>query len=157
MAYSVSFSQWLRSYFSSKVFHFFSKKEGELIASLQALTCMWIDKAFHYRWSIYIHILLIASHVLTANHITRLPTATLSILINQIARQGFWIFNWLNHHVTPKMASAWVVETSVTKNSLGIPIIQMIFFNQGMSLLGSNHFLQKKETQKFKIFPTFSK
>ena len=36
------------------------------------------------------------------------------------------------------MASAQVVETSVTNNN---PISQMIFFNQGMLLLGSDHFL----------------
>ena len=40
------------------------------------------------------------------------------------------------------MASAQVVETSVTnKVLLRTLITQMIFFNQGMLLLGSNHFL----------------
>ena len=35
----------------------------------------------------------ISADVFTANHITRLPTA--SLLTNQIAHQGFWVFNWL--------------------------------------------------------------
>ena len=44
-----------------------------------------------------------------------------------------------------KMASAHVVETSVTNNSpsvLRTPITQMIFSNQGMLLQGLNHFLK---------------
>ena len=45
--------------------------------------------------------------------------------------------------LTLKMASAQVVETSVTNNSPSQDSddTQMIFFNQGMLLLSSNHFL----------------
>ena len=39
------------------------------------------------------------------------------------------------------MASAQVVETSVANNSPSQDSNQMIFFNPGMLLLGSNHFL----------------
>ena len=47
------------------------------------------------------------------------------------------------NHLTLKMASAQVVETIVANNSpYQTPITEMIFFNQGMLLLGSNHFLK---------------
>ena len=39
------------------------------------------------------------------------------------------------------MASAQVVESSVANNSPSQDSNQMIFFNPGMLLLGSNHFL----------------
>ena len=40
-----------------------------------------------------------------------------------------------------KMASAQVVGTSVLRRT---PVTQMIIFDQGVLLLGSNHFLKKK-------------
>ena len=52
--------------------------------------------------------------------------------------------------LTLKMASAQVVETSVTNNSPSQDSNHpdMIFFNQGMLLLGSNHFLNNYHNTK---------
>ena len=45
-------------------------------------------------------------------------------------------------HLTLEKASAQVVETTIARNSpLKTPVIQMIIFNQGMLLLGSDHSL----------------
>ena len=47
-----------------------------------------------------------------------------------------------DYHLTVKMASAQVVETSVTNNSLSQDSNHPDdLLNQGMLLLGSNHFL----------------
>ena len=65
-----------------------------------------------------------SAHVFTANHNPRLPTATLSI-----------------DHSTLKMDSAWLWKRqSPTTVLLRTPITQMIIFNPGTLLLGSNHY-----------------
>ena len=44
-----------------------------------------------------------------------------------------WLWRWLPHRLSKRQ--------SITTVLLRTPITQMIFFNQGMLLLGSNHFL----------------
>ena len=57
-----------------------------------------------------------------------LPTATPSIDQSN-GSPGFLEFSTdLDYHLTLKMASAQVLETSVTNNSPGSPITQMILF-----------------------------
>ena len=84
----------------------------------------------------------ISAHVFTANHITHLATATLStdqsnrwpgFLNFQLTNTTTWLWRWLPHRLSKRQ--------SLTKVLLRTPITQMIFFNQGMFLLGSNHFL----------------
>ena len=61
------------------------------------------------------------------------------LLTNQIAHQGFCIFNsqrlwrWLQRRLSKRQSQKTFL--------LRTPITQMTFFNQGMLLLGSNHFL----------------
>ena len=63
---------------------------------------------------IYLHNL---AHVLTANHIPHLPTATLFIDESNCSPGFFYFSTGQDYHLTLKMASAQVVETSVTNNS----------------------------------------
>ena len=63
----------------------------------------------------------------------------LYLLTNQIAHQGFCIFNWLK--LWRWLPHRWSKSRSQTTALLRTPIIQMIFFNHGMLLLGSNRFL----------------
>ena len=70
-----------------------------------------------------------------------------------IAHQDFWIFNWLK---TITWLLRWLPHRlskrhSLTTVLLRTPITQMIFFNQGMLLLGSNHFLRVKMVVKFEV------
>ena len=51
--------------------------------------------------------------------------------------KGFWIFTWLWRWLPHRLSK----RQSLTTVLLWTPITQMIFFNQGMLLLGSNHFL----------------
>ena len=84
----------------------------------------------------------ISAHFFTANHITQSPTATLSIdqsnrspgfLNFQPTKTITWLWRWLPHRLSKRQ--------SLTTVLLRTPITHMIFFNQGMLLLGSNHFL----------------
>ena len=61
------------------------------------------------------------------------------LLANQIAHQGFCIFNWLR--LWRWLQCRLSKRQSQTTVLLRTPITQMTFFNQGMLLLGSNHFL----------------
>ena len=90
---------------------------------------------------IYLHNL--SPHVFTANQITHLPTVTLStdqsnrspgFLNFQLTNTITWLWRWLPHRLSKRQ--------SLTTVLLRPPITQMIFFNQGMLLLGSNHFLR---------------
>ena len=51
-----------------------------------------------------------------------------------------WLWRWLPHRLSKRQ--------SITTVLLRTPITQMIFFNQGMLLLGSNHFLINVNTFK---------
>ena len=79
--------------------------------------------------------------------IKKTATATLQLLLyqltNEIAHQGFWIYNWLK---TITWFWRWLSNRLSRRQSptivlLGTPITQIIIFNKGMFLLGSNHFL----------------
>ena len=84
----------------------------------------------------------ISAHVFTANHITHLPTATLStdqshrspgFLNFQLTNTTTWLWRWLPHKLSKRQ--------SLTTVLLRTPTTQKTFFNQGMLFLGSNHFL----------------
>ena len=87
-------------------------------------------------------------HVFTTNHIMHLPTATLSIDQSNLS-PGFlnfqqteaitWLWRWLPHRLSKRQ--------SPTTVSLRAPTTQMIFFNQGISRLGSNHLLINLEVE----------
>ena len=77
--------------------------------------------------SIYIN----SAHVFTANHITRLPTATLStdqsnrspgFLNFQLTETITWLWRWLPHRLSKRQSQTTVL--------LRTPIIQMIFSNR---------------------------
>ena len=51
----------------------------------------------------------------------------------QLINTTTWLWRWLPHRLSKRQ--------SLTRVLLRTPITQMIFFNQGMLLLGSNHFL----------------
>ena len=76
----------------------------------------------------------ISAHVFTANHITYLPTATLStdqsnrspgFLNFQLTNTNTWLWRWLPHRLSKRQ--------SLTTVLLRTPITQMIFFNEGMN------------------------
>ena len=76
---------------------------------------------------------------------SRIYQRLLCLLTNQIAHQGFWIFNWL----TLPLDWRWLPHRlskrqSLTTVLLRTRITRMIFFNQGMLVLGSNHFLKAR-------------
>ena len=73
----------------------------------------------------------VAAHVFTANHITHLPTATLStdqsnrslgFLNFQLTNTTTWLWRWLLHTLSKRQ--------SITTVLLRAPITQMIFFKQ---------------------------
>ena len=75
-------------------------------------------------------------------HITHLPMPNLSadqsncspgFLNFQLTNTTTWLWRWLPHRLSKRQ--------SLTTVLLRTPITQKIFFNQGMLLLSSNHFL----------------
>ena len=92
------------------------------------------------RGELSLKFLMVKTNCMTTSHIYQWP---LHLLTNQIAHQGFRIFNWLRLHIT------WLPHRLLKHHSqktvlLRTPITQMILFNQGMLLQGSNHFLMTK-------------
>ena len=78
----------------------------------------------------------ISTHVFTANHITHLPTATLStdqsnrspgFLNFQLSNTATWLWRWIPHRLLKRQSLTTVLHRT--------PITQMIFFNQGISIL----------------------
>ena len=94
----------------------------------------------------------ISAHVLTANRITPLQMATLStdqsnrfpgflnFQLTLTLKTTTWLWRWLLHRL--------LKSQSLTTVLLRTPITRVIFFNQGLLLLGSNHFLIPKSTNK---------
>ena len=96
----------------------------------------------------------LSAHVFTANHITYLPTATLSsyqsnrssgFLNLQLTNTTTWLWRWLPHRLSKRQ--------SLTTVLLRTPITQMIFFNQGIYISCWKKFNLPKWTIRKRFFP----
>ena len=84
-----------------------------------------------FKCSLNSSILFSCTAVISTDQSNRSP----GFLNFQLTQTTSWLWRWLPHRLSKRQ--------SLTKVLFRTPITQMIFFNQGMLLLGSNHFLMK--------------
>jgi len=73
----------------------------------------------------------------TISSILRISTHNNTELSDKMTKTTTWLWRWLPHRLSKRQ--------SLTTVLLRTPVTQMILFNHGMLLLGSNHFLNNNK------------